>query len=439
MGDAATYIVILCAGFLLGVLVRAWPRMRVRGTRGDAFYELVLVRALKKQKRVPVYLDNYMLDTGAQCTPPGFPVLLALLPKSVAWRWPWLVNPVLDAAVGAALGGLMWAHGARVMHVACAVLAWALTPVLVRTCAALNRRMLGNTLLVLCMLLLIQALLSGSQWSAVLAAGAGAVLLLSHRRSAQTFVFTALGLAVWRMSWAPVAILGMSFLGAGVLSAGFFVNILRGNIQWLIYRRRNWKRMRAHMVYDAPAYARDSGVGGAAAAARHTGPGRMRGVAGGAARLLARNFLLPVFLLAAWGEFAWWTEFERLLAAWAALVYLWAALTAFLPFLRFLGAGVRYEKMAAFPMIYLTVEALGWGAPWWLLPLFVAAVALNAWQVWVLYAELSAEPPSELGIGPVLAALRRDPADGVLVLPPGMCESWCVRTHPTGPVSTSPP
>jgi hypothetical protein len=428
MSGTVFYALIICAGFGLGLLVRARPRLGVRGARDDAFYELVLVRALKKQRRLPVFVDNYMLDTGEQCMPPGFPVLLSLLPKAVAWRWPWLVNPVLDAGVGAGLGCLLWAHSSSVLQVLCAMLAWAFAPALVRTCSALNRRILGNTLLVLCMLLTIQCLLSGGVWPAVAVAVAGAAMFLSHRRSAHAFVFTVLGLAVWRQSWSPVGLLGLVFGAALVLSAGFYLKVFRGNIQWLEFRRRNWKHMGAHMVYGSPAYSRDAAVGAAAAAVRHVALNPVRGLAGGAAQLLARNYLLPVFLIVAWREFAWWTEFERLLAAWAALTYLWAALTAFVPQLRFMGAEVRYEKMAAFPMIYLTVGALGWGAPWWLLPLFAAALALNARQVARLYKELSQAPPAERGLGPVLDALRQAPEDGVLILPPHVCDRVVLET-----------
>lgn len=412
----------------LCVLVRAWPRMGARGARDDAFYELVFVRAIRKQRRMPVTLDNYMLDAGEQRLPPGFPLLLAMLPKSVAWRWPWLVNPALDALVCAALGGLSWAHGGTALQIICAVLAWALTPALVRTGAVLNRRILGNALLVLCSLLLIEALLGGGARIVAALAVAGAALLLSHRRSAQMFIVLAAGFALWRWSLAPLGLLVLAFAAAMLLSAGFHLKVLRGNFEWLGFRRRNWKLAGAHMVYDSPAYARDAAVSAAAAAALHPGPSGARGVFREASRLLARNFLLPVFLLAAWQGHEWWTGFERMLWAWAALTYAWAALTAFVPPLRFLGAGVRYEKMAAFPMIYLTAGALGWGAPWWMLPLFAAALVLNALQVRRLYAELAAEPPAAHGLGPILEALRRAPEDGVLALPPHICDRIVLET-----------
>ena len=429
MSGAATYLFVLVLGFGLSVLARAWPRMRNRNFGVDAFYALALVRAIRRQKRLPVFMDTYMLDSGEQRYPPGFPLFLALLPRGLTGQKSWLINPVLDAGLGAALGGLLWAHGASAAQVLWALLAWALTPALVDECFRLNGRIFGNILFSVTMLLLANVLLGGGAWAAAALVLAGFAMLMSHKMSTQNLVFVVLGLSVWRQGWAPLGLLGLVLAASVALSAGFCFKVFAGNIDILLFWRRNLKLLYAHAVYRSPLYDRDPEVRALAAGdASFFKPG-VGGQFSILLRIFEQNFLLPLFAVVVWTDYSWWSDFEQLLAAWVILTYAWAALTTFAPPLRFLGEGIKYAKMAALPMAYLVAAGIGWGASPWLLPAFLACLALNAWKVRRIYDSLTGTVDDARGLRPVIDYLRAAADDGVLTLPAVMSERIA---HETG-------
>jgi hypothetical protein len=413
---------ILCIGGIATLSVRLAAARRASEDEIDVNYYRVLARAIRRQRRVSVRLSNYMLDTGAQRYPPGFPLLLALFSPRALPRWGRMLNPLLDTLLGLGLGVFVWRLTYNPWAVAAAMAAHALTPALVDDCEGLNSRILGNLLFAATMLCYLQVLSDGATDTLAALCVAGAALLLTDKIGAQALLFMAVGLSLWRAQLEPLGLAALVFAAASVLSLGFYIKVLIGNIQVLDFWRRRHGLLYAHSVYRSPAYNDRPEIRRLAAREKaHSLPG-IKGLLKNLVRLLDNNFLLPFFLYIVFTEYDWWTEIEHLMAAWVLLCYAMAAATLLVPPARFLGQGVKYIKLAAFPMAALTVGYLAADAPPIAWIVFLACIGLNARR------SLKTAPPVPRGaspaddLAPVFEFLKDSPADGVLTLPGALAE-----------------
>lgn len=423
MSDALTAILIIAAGFALSLILRMWPRLRARNYGIDAFFYLNYARAIRRQKHIPVYLNNYMLDLREQRYPPGFPLLLALVPHELLVKFNWLVNPIIDSLLGAGMGVFVWKFTESPTAVALAMCMWALTPTLVHESTNMNSRIFGNVVFVGVMLLYVHVLQLGGWWWVAALCAAGAIMLMTHKMSTQNFLFVALGFCVWRASVIPFALAALIFVVTIIITAGFYLKVLSGNIGILAFWRKNIKNLYSHMVYRSPVYATTAEVRNLGALdSTYFKPG-LRGQLKTFIRVFDHNFILPLFLYIVFTEYSWWEEYEQILAAWVILTYVFVLLTAFVPPMRFMGEGVKYIKLASFPMYYLVAKALSDNAPPSLLAALGLCLLLDAVKVWRTYKAIYGNVADVGGIEPIIEKLKTAPDDGVLVLPCGTAEA----------------
>src|SRR4029077_6530977 len=64
----------------------------------DTWYYLASAEAIRKQRRLPISLPQYLLHDATESYPPVFPLFLAALPQSWLRRCFWLVSPLIDTA-----------------------------------------------------------------------------------------------------------------------------------------------------------------------------------------------------------------------------------------------------------------------------------------------------------------------------------------------------
>src|SRR3954451_2063119 len=86
----------------LGLVALAlYLRLRIFvGTRPggvDTWYYLASADAIRRQKRLPISLPQYLLHDDKESYPAAFPIFLALLPPNWLKRYFWLLSPILDA------------------------------------------------------------------------------------------------------------------------------------------------------------------------------------------------------------------------------------------------------------------------------------------------------------------------------------------------------
>src|SRR5438552_17038363 len=81
-------------GLALYVRLRIFIGTRPGGV--DTWYYLASAEALRRQKRLPITLPQYLLHDPYESYPAAFPLFLALLPQDFLRQYFWLVSPIID-------------------------------------------------------------------------------------------------------------------------------------------------------------------------------------------------------------------------------------------------------------------------------------------------------------------------------------------------------
>lgn len=315
---------------------------------GDARYYLLYVEEFKRSRRVPVRLPYFLLDIEEQWYPPSFPLLLSWLPEALLKRHPWVIAPAIDCLQLLILYGFtLWATES-LTSAALAGLLYATTPTLVAENLNLNSRSFGSLLFTLTMLALLALELNRNFLGYLAVAAFGGLLLLTHKLSSQGLVFTLLGEALVTRRPGPLLALVASVGIAFLLSKGFFLKILKGHVDILRFWRSNLLKLGAHQVYDSPLHAGTGNSRNQRPAGFHK-PG-FQGFVWHLKVLFSHNlYILALPLLLQPTGFPPQGFFIR----WLVPIYVLAVSTTFLPPVRFLGEGVKYLKLAAFPLAFL--------------------------------------------------------------------------------------
>jgi len=347
--------IVVCLGvFLLSLITRLvliWPH-RHRGC--DAYYFLLSSEQFRKDRKIPIVLPPvYVLEEQEQWYPPGFSVLLSLLPKKFVEQYYWTISPLLDSLLAMLVYLLVYiASGDTIKGLTAGALAgamYAFNGASLPDTTSLNSRPLGALLLTLTMLFLIYPMTGAGL--AITISGFlmfGFLLLMSHKLSPQLLYFLLLVMLVASGSPHYAIALGLLLIVSIILSRGFILKVWRGQYDILSFWSRNWKLLGAHSIYGSPVYPalryKDT---------RRLHIGGLRGLVKGSLYLGMNTFVLPLIFV--FPQFSHLSQFDQRIILWVAGTYLLAVLTQLVPFLKFLGEGHRYLKLAAVPVCYLAV------------------------------------------------------------------------------------
>ena len=341
--EVAASLAGLLAAFFLLRLAPVWHR-RHQGC--DAYYFLMASEALRRSRKLPIVLPPvYLLEPQEQWYPPGFTILLALLPRRFVERCYWGLTNAIDSVIAAALFLWLWeAHGPGAAWLG--GVAYAASPIL-NEYSQLTSRSLGALLTAL---FLVASFLwtDGGEgaWALAGAIAAGVALLHTHKLSVQLLWFLVPFLAVIERDVAWLVPLVASYGAALVIGRGQFVNILRAHWDILSFWHRNWRHLGAHAIDESPIYGNSE-----------SGTGFHRRAGGEHLRLQLRRLIqynpaviaLPVVVFV-YGDLS---PFEHFLLYCTAGIYLWSALTLLANPLKCLGEGTKYIKYAIPPSLAL--------------------------------------------------------------------------------------
>ncbi len=347
------------------VLLALYLRLRVFfGTQPggvDTWYYLASAQALRKQKRLPISLPQYLLHEPTESYPAGFPIFLSLLPPDWLRRYFWLLSPLIDTVHLLLLYLISYRLTDSVLAAFTAGFIYAVTPQLISETRNLNGRAFASLLQTLAMLALLRIVIPGHgptravtgvsslAWI-VVAVLLIALLYNTHTSTTIAFVISTATLTV--VSRSPL-FLGLALLGlplAIVISGGYYLRVIRNHWCAALFWYRNVRLTRAHQIKDSPLF-RQPGqepVPSSVGLYRRSG----RGWLGLIVRLVGENpFVLPMLPLLAtpifpnlWATYMYW---------WAVSIVAWAILTTFVPPLRIFGPGVHYMKASVFPTAYV--------------------------------------------------------------------------------------
>src|SRR5437667_11705716 len=84
---------------MVGLALYLRLRIFIGTRRGgvDTWYYLASAEALRRQKRLPITLPQYLLHDEKESYPAVFPLFLALLSPSWLRSYFWLLSPIIDA------------------------------------------------------------------------------------------------------------------------------------------------------------------------------------------------------------------------------------------------------------------------------------------------------------------------------------------------------
>jgi hypothetical protein len=396
----------------------------------DTWYYLASAEAIRKQKRLPISLPQYLLHEDRESYPAVFPLFLALLPQGWLRSYFWLVSPIIDAVQLLLLYLLTFRLTDSVLAAGTAGLIYAVTPQLISETRNLNGRAFASLLMTITMLVLLRSVipsigpsgsLTGPDDYGVWIVGTLLVAVLYNTHTSTTiallvslstlsFVF-----GEWRLLAAGVAGLPLAIL----ISGGYYVRVIRNHVDAARFWMRNVRFTRAHQIDDSPLYGVPRGSTDGAPQAAPSG-GLYRSKLLLAARVLGENpFILPMLFTPipenVWAAHMYW---------WAVAIVAWSLLTTFGGPLRILGPGFHYMKTSVFPTAYVlsvTVNVQEGAISWVGLALVIAMIASFAALAYFYRVmagrrtEHTAQTPPDLA--EAAAYLRALPGPRALVLP----------------------
>lgn len=345
-------------------------RVFVGGIPGgvDTWYYLASAEALRRRKRLPISLPQYVFHDATESYPAVFPVFLALLPPSLLRRWFWLVSPIIDACQLILLYLLSFRLTGSLLAAGIAGLVYAVTPQLISETRNLNGRAFASLLQTITMVTLlwsriptngpILGWLGGHQSAAEVAAVVLVAILYNTHTS--TMIAFALSTAVLSLTTGDPHFIGVTLAGfpcAFLISGGYYRKVLENHLHAARFWLRNVHLTRAHQVEDSPMIRAEGSRDSQSIYRRGLRP-RLELVA----RVLGENPFIVAMLVApipvnVWGRDMYW---------WAVAILGWALATTFIRPLRIFGPGFHYMKASVFPSAYtlaITVNVNGRAIP----------------------------------------------------------------------------
>jgi len=359
---------VLLAGLALYLRVRVFIGTRPGGV--DTWYYLASAEAIRRQKRLPISLPQYLLHDKYESYPPVFPLFLAALPPGWLKRYFWLISPLIDCLHLLLLYLLSFRLTDSVLAAGTAGLIYAVTPQLISETRNLNGRAFASLLQTVCMIVLLRSIIpSTGPTSAFVGPNdyrlfAVAVVLLAvlfNTHTSTTIAFlvstAVLTVALDEPRFLLAGVLGLPM--AIVLSGGYYLRVIMNHVHAARFWMRNVHLTRAHQIDDSPIYGKRNGSTSAsrvrsglpsAGLYRSTVRGRLALVA----RLLGENPFIVAMLVTPIPEGPWATAMYW----WAVAILAWCVLTTFGGPLRILGPGIHYMKASVFPTAYALAVAV---------------------------------------------------------------------------------
>jgi hypothetical protein len=390
----------------------------------DTWYYLASAEAIRRQKRLPISLPQYLLHEDKESYPAVFPLFLASLPPDWLRSYFFLISPIIDVVQLVLLYLLTFRLTDSVLAAGTAGLIYAVTPQLISETRNLNGRAFASLLQTITMLVLVRSVIPSDGPSAILtgqrdyglwAIGVLLVAILYNAHTSTTIAFLvsvatlSVVLGEWRLLLAGVA----GFPLAILISGGYYLRVIRNHLFAAQFWMRNVRFTRAHQVEDSPLFRVSNGRAGPL-----HGLYVSRRILG--LRVLGENpFILAMLVTPipdnVWAVHMYW---------WAVAILVWSLLTTFGGPLRILGPGFHYMKNSVFPTAYAlsvtvniqegAISAVGLALVISLIASF-AALAYFYRLMATRETEHTAQTPPDLADAATF--LRTLPGDHALVLP----------------------
>jgi len=339
-------------------IIRIIPRLKKKSIEVDANYFLLTAEEFKKQKKIPIRLPPYyLLDIDTQWYPPLFSVFLGMIPKGFLRNKYWIIPSVLDVSNLALLLIITYTFSNSLLYLIIVGLTYSLIPALTNEYLTLTSRALANLLLSFAVLSLLYSLLSPSIFIIGPAVLFCYLALLTHKMTTQFIIFFYTSLSIILYNFIPLFVFFSSILLLLITLRSYYLDILRGHYDIVLFWHRNWKNLWAHQIYDSNFYSDISQK--IYDSKEKILKGSFRPLFFLLQSIIGKNgnpFLILPFLTIGLNptylQDFYWNFFQY----WSILTILIIILVTIVPQLRLFGEGYKYSRMSAIPNSILAGE-----------------------------------------------------------------------------------
>lgn len=430
MAPGADFVLASLLGVVLvtvAIAVRLGIHVGLHPGGVDTWYYLASAAALRRSRRLPISLPQYLLHDKTESYPPGFILFLSVFPQPWVRRYFWLVSPCIDGLHLLLLYLITLRLTNSLFAAVVAGAVYAVTPQLIAETRSLNPRAFGLLLSSIAFYMILRITLPPEEavhstlglqpWWLVFSAWlVTALLFLTHTTTSIAFLVAASALTVIFGDWRYLGFGSAGLAGAVVLSGGFYLRVIKNHLHAIRFWRRNSRYRGAHPIDDSPIYGHPS-------SRKSVANWQAGGAARSAIRLLGENpFLVPMLLIATpsltvefWGPRIYW---------WALAILFWAFAVTFVRPLRVFGPGYIYMKASVFPTAFSLALVTSGPEAWRSAPAIIIGLSflLSMAAIAVFYTYLrtrrsehtSSTPPDLAKVASELATLG---GDGILCLP----------------------
>lgn len=329
-------------------IFEVYPRLVNRKFGVDIWTHLLYLKEYHKQKKIPGKIENGFLVPGEYDYPPVFLFILSKFPLKLVEKYEFIFSPFFDSLLVVLIFYISFYLTGNIFLSLITQIIYVLTPIIILENSSATPRSLGYSFFTILFLTLFLFTQNNQIIYLFIGIVAGTLIFLSHRFTAQGFLFFSLFFSVIEKTWLYFAVFAMSFLLAVILSRGFYLKVLRGHIGNLIFWYKNIDYRFAHQVKgNYKEHKTDDFIFRLYNQFLKFPPFVLS---------ITNPWTLPAFYIFIFQfpsdmliqKFIWWIIFSYFLS----LVTIW------IPKLRFLGEGQRYLELSAFPTAFLASKLL---------------------------------------------------------------------------------
>jgi len=337
--------------FLLSLIVpivafifEIYPRLLNRKFGVDIWTHLLYLKEFNKQKGIPKNIENGFLVTGEYDYPPIFILILSKFPLKLVEKYEFIFSPFFDSLLVFLIFFMSFYLTHNILLSLLTQVIYTLTPIIILENSSATPRSLGYSLFTILFLSIFLFVQNSQTLFFLLATICGTLIFLSHRFTAQGFLFFSVFFSVMEKNYIYISIFCLSFISAIIASKGFYLKVLKGHIGNLIFWFKNIDYRFAHQI---------------------KGSYREYKTQDFVFKLYNQFLKFPPFVLMItnpWTTpplymFFFYEPLSPFLTRLLLLVvfsYVLAITTTWIPTLRFLGEGQRYLELSAFPAAFLS-------------------------------------------------------------------------------------
>ena len=225
--DYLYLIILLFAGFL----IRMYLLLKYRWVGKDTFYHFIVAKTIKEKGFPPDHIDRFVKPEKYDY-PPAFHFFLSLFDEGKYQKLQ-ILSPVVDILTGIAIFIFCQVYFNFQVAIISTVL-YVVTPFVLDNAYSFNPRSFANLFFVLAVFSCINTIILNSiTWLAASIIFSVLVLLL-HRLTTQCLFIILIFLAVGMQSVFPGIILLLSIFAAILVTKGFYLNVLRGHLAFIL-------------------------------------------------------------------------------------------------------------------------------------------------------------------------------------------------------------